>query len=450
MRLPLIPTIAAAALCLAPACNDEDPPLTEAELLDPAACVECHPDHVRQWSGSMHAYAAEDPVFLAMNARGQRETDGALGDFCVRCHAPLAVERGLTSDGLDLSDVPAHLRGVTCAYCHLVEASGGEHNNQLELAGDLAQRGGIRDPYPTTAHDSVYSLIHDREAAQSATFCGPCHDVVTPAGVHAERTYEEWRRSLFADEWGGRVLPCGGCHMPGRSGYAATEAGSPPRYVHDHTMPGVDLARTEFPEQEAQRAAVLERLRPAILTRVCVGPVLAGAEVVLDSFIPGHSFPSGAAHHRRAWVELVAWRDGQEVYRSGVVPDDEPVEGRAGDPDLWQLRDRLLGEDGRTVHMLWDARSYESELLPAPVTSDPADPAFDHSVRRHYVMPTLPDRVRARLRLRPIGLEVLDDLVAGGDLDPVYREVETWEVGPAAEWRYDPEAEEPYGCIPPE
>ena len=40
----------------------------------------------------MHAYAAEDPVFLAMNARGQRETKGALGDFCVKCHAPMAVQ----------------------------------------------------------------------------------------------------------------------------------------------------------------------------------------------------------------------------------------------------------------------------------------------------------------------------------------------------------------------
>ena len=43
----------------------------------------------------MHAYAAEDPVFLAMNQRGQRETNGELGDFCVQCHAPVAVHVGL-------------------------------------------------------------------------------------------------------------------------------------------------------------------------------------------------------------------------------------------------------------------------------------------------------------------------------------------------------------------
>ena len=70
----------------------------------------------------MHAYAAEDPVFLAMNARGQRETNGALGDFCVKCHAPLAVELGLTTDGLNLGEIPPHLAGVTCFFCHTVES----------------------------------------------------------------------------------------------------------------------------------------------------------------------------------------------------------------------------------------------------------------------------------------------------------------------------------------
>ena len=55
----------------------------------------------------MHAYAADDPVFVAMNQRGQRETAGALGDFCVKCHAPVAVHDGLTTDGLNLATLPS-------------------------------------------------------------------------------------------------------------------------------------------------------------------------------------------------------------------------------------------------------------------------------------------------------------------------------------------------------
>gem|GEM_PF-5333001 len=60
------------------------PVLTRAELMDPAACQTCHPQQFGDWSQSMHAYAADDPVFQAMNQRGQRETNGALGDFCLK------------------------------------------------------------------------------------------------------------------------------------------------------------------------------------------------------------------------------------------------------------------------------------------------------------------------------------------------------------------------------
>src|SRR5688572_17420291 len=47
--------------------------LTREQLLDPEACKDCHPRHYREWKSSMHAYAADDPVFLAMNQRGQEE-----------------------------------------------------------------------------------------------------------------------------------------------------------------------------------------------------------------------------------------------------------------------------------------------------------------------------------------------------------------------------------------
>src|SRR4051812_42737985 len=92
-----------AALALgvaATACSSDDPPgggedaggtYAREKLLDPETCKECHQKHFEEWSGSMHAYASKDPVFRAMNERGQRETNGELGDFCVKCHAPMAV-----------------------------------------------------------------------------------------------------------------------------------------------------------------------------------------------------------------------------------------------------------------------------------------------------------------------------------------------------------------------
>ena len=59
----------------------------------------------------MHAYASDDPVFRAMNQRAQRETSGALGDFCVKCHAPMAVQKALTTDGLEPGHAAAEDEG---------------------------------------------------------------------------------------------------------------------------------------------------------------------------------------------------------------------------------------------------------------------------------------------------------------------------------------------------
>src|SRR5579883_1120826 len=92
--LPAVPLVLFAVLggCGKPSSLSRD------EMLDPATCQACHPTHYQQWSGSMHAYAADDPVFLAMNQRGQRETGGKLGTFCVQCHAPMAVHEGATTE----------------------------------------------------------------------------------------------------------------------------------------------------------------------------------------------------------------------------------------------------------------------------------------------------------------------------------------------------------------
>src|SRR5258708_7450078 len=79
-----------------PASNEKIAPKRE-DLLNPEKCKDCHPKYYQEWSGSMHAYAMKDPVFIAMNKRGQEETKGALGAFCVNCHAPMAVRENAIS-----------------------------------------------------------------------------------------------------------------------------------------------------------------------------------------------------------------------------------------------------------------------------------------------------------------------------------------------------------------
>src|SRR5215472_14046440 len=114
-------------------------------LIDPNDCLSCHADHYQDWSGSMHAYASDDPVFRAMNKRGQRETGGTLGAFCVNCHAPLAVRTGATTDGLNLDSVDPKLKGVTCFFCHTIDAVNGTNDNPLHVSDDNAMRGPLSD-----------------------------------------------------------------------------------------------------------------------------------------------------------------------------------------------------------------------------------------------------------------------------------------------------------------
>ena len=447
-------TIATIAMltALAASCGGEtgttpepEPKLTAEELKDPQKCQKCHPDHYREWSGSMHAYAGDDPVFLAMNARGQRETNGALGDFCVKCHAPIAVMEGATTDGLNLPELGPEKKGINCYFCHSVKEVAGTHNNPLVLADDGVLRGGIGDPVATPAHESAYSSLHDRTTAESSTLCGSCHDVVTPAGAHIERTFAEWKDTLFSHPK--TRLSCGQCHMEGRDALAADAPGVKVRRVHGHGVPGVDVALTDFPEMEAQKAAIQQSLDATLLAQLCVrgaGSPGATIQVVLDNAGAGHMWPSGASQDRRAWVEVIAYAGDQIVYKSGVVPEGTSVSDLA-DPDVWWPRECMLNGDGEQVHMFWEAADFDQNTLPGPTTSNMADPAFyaTHVVRsfprptsQPPALATPPDRVTMRVLLVPVGFDVLDDLVASGDLDPKYKaKMPTFVLGPTQlEW----------------
>lgn len=416
-------------------------------LMDPAACQGCHPDAYREWSGSMHAYASDDPVFIALNAFAQRETNGAVGDLCVGCHAPLALHTGATKDGLNLGDVPRRLRGVTCYYCHQIDRIEADHNAAFHLADDNLFRGGIAAPFETEAHRSGSMTIHDGRHQDSSAICGSCHDVRTPSGLQLENTFAEWRESIFGQSELG--VSCAGCHMPGRVGAVAAVPGAPIRRLHDHSMPGVDVALTDWPETESQRQGITRDLKQVVAATLCVEPGNAGPEitVILDNVLAGHSFPSGVTHARRAWVELLAYNGDKgdvPILLSGVVADDEPI-AELEDENLWLMRSQIFDENGTEVHFSWRAKTMTSTALPAGVTSDQSDPRFFHAVERKYPLPTTPTRVEMRVRMRPVGLEMFDEIIASGDLDPaVLDRVPTFTLGGTElEWTTN----DGFGCV---
>ncbi len=411
----------ALGVTLAGGCDGSSGPQL-ANITDPSTCKTCHPTHYEEWSGSMHAYAAEDPVFRAMNRRAQRDNP-ATGTFCVQCHAPVAVREGLTQDGLNLDDLPREKLGVTCYFCHSAQKVDGTHNNPLVLATDGTLFGPFSDPASTTPHKAKYSPLFDEGASQSASACGSCHDIQNLLGAHVERTFEEWQGTLFATMPAGQS--CAGCHMPGRDGPASTVS-TKVRRLHGHAFPAVDLAIGPFPAdapQNAQQQAAAQALLDTVVQgSLCLNPAAGRIELTLDNVSAGHSWPSGATPDRRAWIELVAYAGAEVIYSSGG-PAALPLE-RSPDPDLWLIRDCLFDGAGVEQTMFWQAARVTGNALPGPVIQDVNDPSSFSRTHVKQLYPngggTLsqpPTRITARVHLQAIGDDVLQELVDAGDLD---------------------------------
>jgi hypothetical protein len=150
------------------------------------------------------------------------------------------------------------------------------------------------------------------------------------------------------------------------------------------------------------------------------------------------------------WLELLAYDAQGEVIEessSGNIGDRELEEKPPGDPrhdpQLFMLRDRMYDARGEPVQMFWAAApssahpdGYSSNTLAARTEML----GFGtHAVERQYRLSgrgaALPARVRARWRIRPIGMDVLNDLVGSGDLDAAILEhMPTFSFGAQLEW----------------
>ncbi len=401
--------------------------LAASALMDPSTCQTCHPAQYQQWAQSMHAYATDDPVFRAMNARAQRETSGALGTFCLNCHAPVAVRAQMT-DGTNLDGLPASAKGVTCYFCHSVTDVAGTHDNPLKLATNGSLFGPFEDPVPGSPHQVSYSRYLDGATPESAAACGSCHDIANLQGAHVERTFAEWQATSLSQLPSGES--CAQCHMAGRNGPASATSPDKIRRLHDHGFPAVDLA-VATAEGGAQRAAAQALLDTTLQQTLCVNPATRRLQLTIDNAgASGHGWPSGATPDRRAWVELTAYQGGQVIYASGnpeasgAFPSALPLEESSPDPDLWLIRDCIYDGDGNPVTMFWQAQKLaRSNQLPGLLIQNVSDPT---SYQTHFMrqfpgsgtLAALPDHVTVKVHLQAVGDDVLDGLVASGDLDP--------------------------------
>jgi len=348
-------------------------------------CASCHPQHAAEWSISPHAYAMKDPVFLAMVRLGQEQTEGELGNFCVRCHSPIADDTGQAevffddAAGVFRQDLEAvdaiAAEGLNCDGCHSMTSVHTVANAGFTLEPNGTRRATIRDPVATAAHDSTYSELH-----ADADMCGSCHQVVSQfftKDVVLEATFREWQVGPFNGQ-----QTCQDCHMETYRGQAGP--GGPERTLHRHTFVGVDvslLPREEFPGYDPMRelaAELLQRSAELGVRKVADAPTL---EVSILN-LAGHSLPSGATVDRQMWVEMIV-RDnaGNVVFESGTLDENgdlrdehsEHTTRPGSDPQLTvyrqtmyfdpQLEDPSSKEPRRMVEFLWQPNAEESHLI---------------------------------------------------------------------------------------
>lgn len=365
-----------------------------------AACEECHPSHVAQWSGSVHAHAMTDPVFRALVDVRRAAFDGQQDAFCIQCHSNIGTRGGDAAAGFGWESLaPITREGVTCESCHRIQSIVRTNNagHVLDPAGPM--RGPIEDPEA--------SSFHTTEPAPwmaGAEFCGTCHDVQEVSGLPLERPYAEWAAAPAGAE--GR--PCQTCHMPASEGEAAE--GGPQRTVHDHGFVGVDVP-----------AGLDEETSEMLQTRVSA--LLEGSGTVLletaDTALPGgqldvvvtvrneldaHNLPTGSTFNRQLWVEvLVHDAEGTPLYETGTLDANGDLRDHwsaldpYGDDDLITLHSDLIDAEGQRTRLTHEAAEHRTRAL---------QPLHERTWTLFVPVPEAavgPLSVSARLRFRPYG-----------------------------------------------
>lgn len=369
-----------------------DPGFESTHFSGSANCSSCH-NRLRdengtdvsinsEWSASMMANAARDPVFHAKFVSEVKRNPGlapVMSEKCLRCHAPMAsFEAEFNGDELTLlSDTgildpanPYHdeaMEGVSCTVCHQIEDSEdlGEEGSfsgrfTIPTVGETSRRvayGQYGAPFINLMRRwTGITPTHSGHMSESAV-CGTCHNLKTPVvdsngNVVSSETghefpeqaiYSEWEHSDFADE-GDNPQSCQDCHMKGADGVRMANRPrrlSPVDNFKRHGFSGsntvvmdildrhrADLGVTSQAIDEAI-ASSREFLKSAAEIKIG-SPVRVNGQLEVDVQVinkAGHKLPSGYPS-RRVWIDFqVLDEQGEEIFRSGLMNADGSIVG---------------------------------------------------------------------------------------------------------------------------
>jgi nitrate/TMAO reductase-like tetraheme cytochrome c subunit len=203
-----------------------------AENLYPSAmtCAKCHKKIYDEWRVSAHAYAAVSPMFHKFEQKITELSQGTIGTFCVRCHAPVAVQLNFPRSA-SIVDAPYVFReGVTCVACHRVREAYGRVNGERRI-----EPGPLQDPvYGSIGGEGVAKAVADKdnykikidpndkgpgqqihlqsfkfEQLSDSEFCYACHQVAVHPGINLEVVWAQYRAGPACK----KGIRCQDCHM---------------------------------------------------------------------------------------------------------------------------------------------------------------------------------------------------------------------------------------------
>jgi hypothetical protein len=469
--------------------------LTTFQVDSAESCAECHGVHLSTpedvnyspsatWWGSMMANSTRDPLFWAAVDIANQDVPG-VGDFCIRCHSPMGFYNGNTKNGLGSMDYANgcelsgtvnqnrdlennDYQGVNCHFCHRIDPQGpnGEDllvkNSNIWLNDSNCDnpdspsfgpcRKGPYNPPLIAVHPWKYSQF-----LRGGEFCGTCHNVSSPeisvggslsyaktlideAGVDTglampvERTYAEWKSSLFSDliytdGFGGDTIStypnlvqgqnCQDCHMPNSShpGTRAswyTSQGSRVDNLKIHEFAGGNSwmpqvlkdtygADLNFPDLNVDREAAFDRTTDAALNMlqnksalietnlVSQAPNQATINVKVTN-LTGHKLPTGYPEGRRMWLNVkVTDNVGTDIYESGAYDEVTAVLTQDADIKIYETKPGIWNSQSNTC-----------------VTDNAGEELFhfvlNNCVAKDTRIPPLGFRGGSDVEIRPVGI----------------------------------------------
>lgn len=331
---------------------------------NPDNCRACHQEIHAAWSESKHRFAWEDPFYQPDYLQASHETDGFTDVFCGECHSPVGRRTGQLPppDGSQFDETAK--KGVSCDFCHTVEAVVEPVNvKNISEPGNVKRgpRGDGESPY----HEVEFSEIHTDPA-----FCGACHNVVHPtSGTPVIDTYDDWKEGPYAADG----IRCQDCHMtpgpgvtqnPGKSSFMGKDRD----HVATHFFPGGSVFFQEREGNEEQAAIAKQMLEAAAELETEITATDDGHELLVrvKNVGAGHKIPTGVTYIRKIWLEVTAANEsGEVVYQSGHALEDNHI-----DPDTVFYRKLFRDADGNVTPKSWLAEEIAYDRRVPPMGHD--------------------------------------------------------------------------------